>query len=626
MAGQSPFVFRALCALLRLAVLAAGLWALPAAAANCNLATSQGSTGPSDWQTYCWLDLASYNEATARTAGGQNFSYTLPDGTVMTFRLRVTGTPTLVASTSPSWTGAAVGNTAFLGISGRPILYQSGAGGTSTVTISNIALTPPAGGTVTSYMFVAADAESTNGGETLQFQTNGGNWSILGQIGPISGNTYPNISGAGTQTFTETGVDGTVGAYIVGSTSPTTITTTLVGSGLQGAMFAVRFASITLNTVISGARIAAADQFTFTIAPTGGGAAYASGTSTGTGLGPFTAAALPTSAALPLTLTQAMATGSSSTVAQYRSSLTCINATTGSSTVMPTNVITTSHNFGTLQFGDRVTCTYTETPFPHLRLTKALGAGGRQFDTDQFKMDIQQGATVVATTTTTGTGTTVTNPSTPLYQATAGTAYTVEEEAAGTTVLAQYIVAMACTNANGSSSTTLPTTSGGSVTPQMGDVIACTITNTKRTANATLAITKTSSMVSDPYRGTTNPLSIPGAVVRYTIQISNSGASMVTNNSVFIFDALPPEISVGTAASPSFTQGTPSSGLTFNAANDIRYSNAGTAPANFAACTYTPTSAYDAAVRYVCLNPKGTMAGSTGTPPSFSLTFNAQIK
>lgn len=132
--------------------------------------------------------------------------------------------------------------------------------------------------------------------------------------------------------------------------------------------------------------------------------------------------------------------------------------------------------------------------------------------------------------------------------------------------------------------------------------------------------------MSDPYRNTTNPLAIPGAVVRYSVGVSNSGNQAVTNNSIFIFDALPSQLSVGTASSPTFTQGTPTSGLTFNAATDICYSNSATTPASFAACTYTPVSAYDPAVRFVCFNPKGSMAASSGTPPSFSVTFDAQVK
>lgn len=607
----------ALCALF-----AALCVASPAAAAPCYYATSQGSTGPADWQTYCWLDLSTYNDTTARTAGGQNFSFTLPDGTVMAFNMRVSGA-TATSAASPSWTGAAVGNTAFLGIAGRPILYQT-AGGTTTVQITGITLTPPTSGTVSAYMFVGADGESSNGGESLSFQTNGGNWQLLDTAGPISGSTYPTASGAGTNMFSVTGANGNVGAYIVGSVSPTSVTTTLVGSGLQGTMFAVRFASIRLTTQITGARLNAADQFTFSINATSGGSTLASGTSSGTSLGPFTAAALSSTAAIPITLNQSMAGGSSSAIAKYRSSLTCTNSASGTGTVMPTNALTTSYNFGSLAFGDAVQCTFTETPFPHLTLAKQLGSGGRQFAGDQFAMSINQGATVVATTTTTGTGSTVTNGSTAQTQVTAGTAYTLNEAASGTTTLGQYNAAIICTNA-ASSSTVLPTTVGGSITPQMGDVISCTVTNTKRASNATLDMTKTSALVSDPLNGAINPKAIPGAIVRYSFQVQNSGPAAVDNNTLLIVDTLPLQIAIGSAAAPIFTQGSPTSGLTFSSATDIRYSNSTTKPATFAACTYTPVAAYDPAVKYVCLRPQGAMAGSTGTPTSFTISLQGQI-
>lgn len=610
------------------AIVAMCLWTGQAQAANCNLATSQGSTGPANWQTYCWLDLTSYNDTTARTTGGQNFSYTLPDGTTMTFNMRVTNSgPGLTAATSPSWTGAAVGNTAFLGIPGRPILYQT-AGGTSTVTIRNITLTPPPGsGAITAYMFVAADAESTNSGETLSFQTNGGNWTMLDQVGPTSGNTYPTISGVGTSTFTETGVAGTVGAYIVGTTTPTQIVTTMVGSGLQGTMFAVRFASIRLNMQIQSTRVATADQFKFDITATSGGGLLATGTSSGTGLGPFTAASLTTASALPITLAQEMATGSANAIDHYRSVLTCTNSSV-SSTPLPSGVVTTSYDFGALQFGDNVQCTFTNTAYPHLSLSKALATSGRRFGSDQFTLNILDGTAVVATTTTTGTGATVTNGSTPQYQGTAGTAYALAELGAGSTSLDQYTSTMACTNAWGGSSTALPNAPGGSVTPQMGDVISCTITNTRRGSNATLAITKTSQVISDPINNTINPFAITGSIVRYTFVVSNSGNSTVDNNTVVLFDAVPSLIEVGTASNPVFTQGTPTSALTFNPATNIRYSNSATRPASFAACTYTPSGAYDPAVRYVCLNPRGTMAARTsGNPaPNFSLSFDARVR
>ena len=615
--GSLKKLFAALAALF-----AALCAASPAMAANCYYATAQGSTGPADWQTYCWLDFTGYSETTARSASGQNFSFTLSDGTVMSFNLKVSGAA-MTAATSPSWSGSAVGNTAFLGIAGRPIMYQTAAG-TTTIAISSIALTPPAAGTISAYMFVAADGESSNEGESLRFQTNGGNWQELDRAGPISGSTYPTTTGTGTNSFTETGAAGTVGAYIMGSTSPTSVTTTLVGGGLQGAMFAVRFASIRLNTQISGARANPADQFTFSVNTTGTGSTLATGTSSGTGLGPFTSAALSSSAAIPLTLNQTMAAGSVNSLSHYRSALTCTNTATGSSTPLPTNVVTTAYNFGSLQFGDAVQCTFTETPYPHLTLTKALAASGRQFSGDQFTLTIAQGATVVGTTTTTGSGATVSNGSTPQVQLSAGTAYSLSEAAAGTTTLGQYTATMSCTNA-ATSSTVLPTAAGGSVTPQMGDVIACVITNTKRGSNATLAIAKSSTLVSDPVNGTTNPKAIPGAVVRYSFTVQNSGPTATDSNSVFIVDSLPAQISVGTAASPVFTQGSPTSALSFSAASDIRYSNSATAPASFAACTYSPVAAYDPAVRYVCLRPQGSMAGSTGTPTSFTLSIEGRI-
>jgi len=95
---------------------------------------------------------------------------------------------------------------------------------------------------------------------------------------------------------------------------------------------------------------------------------------------------------------------------------------------------------------------------------------------------------------------------------------------------------------------------------------------------------------------------------------------------VLLIDSLPSQMLVGTAATPTFTQGTPTSGLTFTASTDIRYATGATAPTTFAGCTYTPTSAYDAAVKFICVNPKGTMAGSTGTPPNFTISFRAQMQ
>jgi uncharacterized repeat protein (TIGR01451 family) len=55
--------------------------------------------------------------------------------------------------------------------------------------------------------------------------------------------------------------------------------------------------------------------------------------------------------------------------------------------------------------------------------------------------------------------------------------------------------------------------------------------------SATLSVQKTSAVISDPFNGTTNPKAIPGAVVEYTIVVSNTGATAATN--VSISDLIP---------------------------------------------------------------------------------------
>lgn len=125
---------------------------------------------------------------------------------------------------------------------------------------------------------------------------------------------------------------------------------------------------------------------------------------------------------------------------------------------------------------------------------------------------------------------------------------------------------------------------------------------------------------------------IPGNDVIYTITFTNTGDGPADNDSVVVIDAMPSEIEFyngdidGPGPETNPVSGTDhGSGLVLNYASDVRYSNAATAPASFAACTYTPTAGYDPNVTYICLNPSGSMAA--GSPnPSFDLKFRARIK
>lgn len=125
---------------------------------------------------------------------------------------------------------------------------------------------------------------------------------------------------------------------------------------------------------------------------------------------------------------------------------------------------------------------------------------------------------------------------------------------------------------------------------------------------------------------------IPGSDVYFTLTVTNSGDGTVDTDTLFLADPIPAEVEFYNAdidgGGPAtgavyFTQS--GAGLTFALGTDVRYSNAGSAPANFAACAYNPSAGYDPNVRYLCLNPKGKMLA--GAPdPTFSVQFRARIK
>jgi uncharacterized repeat protein (TIGR01451 family) len=146
---------------------------------------------------------------------------------------------------------------------------------------------------------------------------------------------------------------------------------------------------------------------------------------------------------------------------------------------------------------------------------------------------------------------------------------------------------------------------------------------------ATLTTLKSSTVYNPPG---TIPFSIPGNDMLYTISVANTGSASTDSNTVVIFDILPSTLvffngdidAGGPLTGPvSFTQvGT---GLTFDAATDLRYSNLAGTPTSFAACTYTPVAGYDPAVRHICFNPKGAMLSGGSPAPQLNLQFRARI-
>jgi uncharacterized repeat protein (TIGR01451 family) len=497
-----------------------------ASAATCGPATSAG-TAPTDWATYCWLDFSTYNDTLARSAGGQTFAFTLGDGSTLTFVATVVSTAgtALEPVAAPSWSGAAVGNTAFLGIPGKPILYTATNGSTVTVTFSNILLTPPAGvsGGAT-YSFVAADGESTNQGESLAWTTNGANWVVLDQVPPISGNLYPTITNTGT-TFTETGVAGTVGGYIVGSLNATQVTTQLVAGGLQGTMFALRYSTISLNKTLIGGRANAADQFTYSISATASGTVLGSKTSTGAGNGPFGATSSFLTTPQSLTLTEVMAPGSVSTLAAYSPSLTCTNASSASSTPLPTNDATSSYVFPSIAFGDAISCLFTNTK------KAAVLSVAKSAPSPALKVGVN--STYTLTVTNSGVA--------------AATAAEVQDQLPANFTL----VSASGTNWTCSNASSLITCNFAGGTIAIGGTSTIAVTVTPTVAAGGTSVTNYASI--DPTGGTNPPA--PGASCTPASSCASAGP-----NTVIYINALPQS---GTA-----TAGTPSTPIANVAASD----------------------------------------------------------
>ena len=143
-----------------------------------------------------------------------------------------------------------------------------------------------------------------------------------------------------------------------------------------------------------------------------------------------------------------------------------------------------------------------------------------------------------------------------------------------------------------------------------------------------LQVTKLSSVVFDP---SNQGKAIPGTLVQYTVSVVNQGIGSVDADTVEVSDVVPTNTSlfVDTISGDPIVlnQGVPTSGLGYNFAADVTFSNAigGGAPYN-----YTPVpdaQGFDPAVTGFLVEPTGTMDGDTGSgPPSFNIVFRVRIE
>ena len=234
--------------------------------------------------------------------------------------------------------------------------------------------------------------------------------------------------------------------------------------------------TISLSKALGGNRYASGDQFTVQILRNGSVVnstlnSTTQGSGSGVNTGSGTTGTFTATANTSYTLNEVGANGAN--LAKYSQSLSCqVNGGAPQSMNLGASITPIA--------GDNYVCTLTNTPLaPVMRVIKALN-GNRADDTDQFTVQIlRNGSTVVNSITrssTTGSGSTV-DPNTGITGDTtleAGTSYTINEIAKGSTNLARYTSTLGCVINAG---TTNPLGLDTPFTPQLGDDVTCTITN-----------------------------------------------------------------------------------------------------------------------------------------------------
>lgn len=268
-------------------------------------------------------------------------------------------------------------------------------------------------------------------------------------------------------------------------------------------------------------RQVAADQFTVAASSTGtlyvdnSQTTVAAPSATTSGTGTSVSTVFRTTPGQSVTLTDAMAAGSTSPITAYNTSLTCTNAYTGPGATpgssLPSGSAVTSFNF-TPASGDNITCTYTNTAKPTtLAIAKISNGGTGTFSFSSAGVGTQPTfpniTTVTAGVAVTGAAQTIT-PNSPI-------ALTEALPSGGFIV-----TAINCTGLGAGGTQTVNTTnrtvalSAQAVAP--GSTIVCTYTNALPSSD--LSITKTN--------GVSTLAS--GAATTYTIRVTNAGPDTAT--------------------------------------------------------------------------------------------------
>ncbi|SEB89016.1 hypothetical protein SAMN04489806_2050 [Paramicrobacterium humi] len=239
--------------------------ALPAGAGNYDCSYATSGTG-ADRSSICWLNLASFNGGNPTVTDrwtSNKMTLKLSDNYTLSFTMNVNGKSARVVKSSQYW-DASFDVQSYKGIASSSVLYQTAQNGMTQLQLDGITLAGPGNG-VPAFSMVMADAESTDGAESITFNANA-QWTAVG-LRP-SNCTYPLGSN-----FTCSGPKPTSGARAAVVRSDSTfVQVQMTGSGLQGVAVGIVLPADPASSVqatatfAGGARALANDSVTVSAA------------------------------------------------------------------------------------------------------------------------------------------------------------------------------------------------------------------------------------------------------------------------------------------------------------------------------------------------------------------------
>jgi len=183
-----------------------------------------------------------------------------------------------------------------------------------------------------------------------------------------------------------------------------------------------------------------------------------------------------------------------------------------------------------------------------------------------------------------------------------------------------------------SATTTRKTATGFDITSEFS------VNATSFTANpAQLAASKSVAVVDDGLVGGDDTVAIPGSTLRYTITIRNDGAGSADSGTTVVVDRMPAngalkldDFNGAPGVGPlGVTQGSPSSGLTYNyltlgsGTDDLEFSND-----DGATWTYIPADSGDGtdpSVTHIRVQPDGAFYPNSGSAPSIDIRYDVVL-